>query len=641
MPLLAYRNLTVSFGGPRLLDNAALTLEPRERVALFGRNGEGKSTLLRVLAGQVAPDRGEVEAIPELRVAKLEQEARDDLEGSVFDIVAGGLGREAQAVSEYHRATLELAERPDDPEVADRLDALQAELDRIDGWSLEHKVENLLDRVELDGDARYDELSGGMKRRALLARALVADPHILLLDEPTNHLDLPGIRWLEEFLRRAEPTIVFVSHDRAFVRKLATRILDLDRGQLTSYPGDYDTYLDRKTEMLEAQAKQQAVFDKKLAEEEAWIRKGIKARRTRNQGRVKELRRMRAERAQRRQKQGNAKMGLSSGQMSGRKVITVENLGYWQNGQPLIEDFSNVIWRGDKIGVVGLNGAGKTTLLRLLLKEIEPHAGSVTHGTKLEVAYLDQHRARLDDRLSAMENVNGDRETVAVNGKERHILSYLRDFLFTPKQARAPIDKLSGGERARLLLARLFVQPANVLVLDEPTNDLDIETVELLEERLLDYQGTLLLVSHDRSFLDNVVTSTFALDGSGRVDEYVGGAEQWLADFESRMAAHKSAAKTAEQPANARPAQPPPAEPAPAELSRRERETLDALPGRIEALEKEHAEIAERMNAPDGDRDNANKPAADGKRLEELENEIKQAYQQWDELESRDTSHPP
>ena len=526
--LLSYRNLTVSFGGPKLLDDAGLIIAKRERICLLGRNGEGKSTLLRILNGEIEPDSGEIEAIPGLRIGKLDQEVPASLEGTVFEIVAQGLGKAAKTIAQYHHLLHEIGEHPEDESIGEQLDKLQYQLDQTGGWDIENKVENILQRVELDGDQEFTSLSGGNKRRALLARALIAEPHILLLDEPTNHLDIPGIRWLEEFLRKADIALLFVSHDRAFIQRVANKTLDLDRGQLTRWECDYGTYLIRKAELLAGEAKQQAVFDKKLAEEEVWIRKGIQARRTRNEGRVRALKKMRKERAERRNIQGKTKLDLSDAQQSGRKVITVNEISYAWGEQTLINNFSTTIWRGDKIGIIGLNGSGKTTLLNLLLKKLEPNNGSIMHGTKLEVAYFDQHRDQLDDKLSVAENVHAAGEMVNVNGKPRHILSYLQDFLFTPHTSRSPISKLSGGERARLLLAKLFLQPANVLVLDEPTNDLDIETVELLEERLLEYSGTLLLVSHDRSFLDNIVTSTIALEGKGAIEEYVGGCEEWL-----------------------------------------------------------------------------------------------------------------
>lgn len=629
MALLTYRNLTVSFGGPRLLNDAGLTVEKRERICLIGRNGEGKSTLLRIIGGQIKPDAGEIEAIPGLRIGKLDQEVPAHLEGTVFEIVADGLGPAAKTVAEYHRLAHEYAENPED-EIAEHLDRLQEELDRTDGWSLEHKVESILNRVELDGDMLFSALSGGNKRRALLARALTMEPHILLLDEPTNHLDIPGIRWLEEFLRKSDISLLFVSHDRAFIRRVANRILDLDRGQLTSWSCDYDTYLTRKAELLAGEAKQQAVFDKKLAEEEVWIRKGIQARRTRNEGRVRSLQKMRRERAKRRNIIGTSNLNLNEGQLSGRKVITVDNISYDWGDKPLIQDFSTVVWRGDKIGIVGLNGSGKTTLLNLLLEKLQPQQGSVTAGTKLEVAYFDQHRAQLDEKLSVAENVHPYGEMVTLNGKQRHIITYLQDFLFTPETSRSPITKLSGGERARLLLARLFLQPANVLVLDEPTNDLDIETVELLEERLLEYDGTLLLVSHDRSFLDNVVTSTIALEGNGLVTEYNGGCEDWLEQYEARKAAETLAAKAPAPVAKA--AAPAAQAKSERKLSNKEREALKTLPSLIEKLEAEHAALSEKMASAEYYQDKNSDLSGDAQRLEQLESDTMEAYEQWEAL---------
>ncbi len=630
MSLLTYRNLTVSFGGPKLLDNAGITIAKRERICLLGRNGEGKSTLLRILSGQISPDRGEIEAIPGLRIGKLDQEVPASITGTVFELVAEGLGQAAKAIAEYHHLLHELADKPDDTAIAERLDELQHTLDQSDGWALEHKVDNILQRVELDGEQEFNALSGGNKRRALLARALISEPHILLLDEPTNHLDIPGIRWLEEFLRKTDISLLFVSHDRAFIKRVANRIVDLDRGQITSWDCDYETYLERKAEFLAGEAKQQAVFDKKLAEEEVWIRKGIQARRTRNEGRVRALKKMREERAERRNVQGKTKLDMNDAQTSGRKVITVDEVRYSWNNTPLIEKFSTTIWRGDKIGIVGLNGSGKTTLLNLLLKKLEPESGTVTHGTKLEVAYFDQHRAQLDESLTVAENVNPYGDTVTINGKQRHILTYLQDFLFTPHTSRSPITKLSGGERARLLLARLFLQPANVLVLDEPTNDLDIETVELLEERLLEYPGTLLLVSHDRNFLDNVVTSTIALEGKGQIQEYVGGCEEWLKKQEASTAFDKKPkAKVVANPPT--PALNTTAQPK-RTLTNKEREALKNLPKQIEKLESEHAALSAKMATSEYYQDQKNDPAADAQKLEQLETGILEAYEQWEHL---------
>ena len=626
--MLSYRNLTVSFGGPRLLDNAGLTIAKRERICLLGRNGEGKSTLLRILNSEIEPDKGEIEAIPGLRIGKLDQEVPAALEGTVFECVVQGLGEAAETIAQYHHLLHEIGEHPDDESIGAQLDELQHQLDQTDGWAIEHKVENILQRVELDGDQEFASLSGGNKRRALLAQAHIKEPHILLLDEPTNHLDIPGIQWLEEFLRKADIALLFVSHDRAFIQRVSNKILDLDRGQLTRWECEYDTYLVRKAELLAGEAKQQAVFDKKLAEEEVWIRKGIQARRTRNEGRVRSLKKMREERANRRNVQDKTKLDLSNAQLSGRKVITVDDISYAWGEQPLIKNFSTTIWRGDKIGIVGLNGSGKTTLLNLLLNKLDPTSGSVTHGTKLEVAYFDQHRDQLDETLSVAENVHPAGEMVNINGKPRHILSYLQDFLFTPHTSRSPITKLSGGERARLLLAKLFIQPANVLVLDEPTNDLDIETVELLEERLLEYSGTLLLVSHDRSFLNNIVTSTIALEGNGQIEEYVGGCEEWLKKQEDKKASNKKNASTIQ----------PPAKPAPTkkrQLSNKEREALKVLPGKIETLEAEYTALGEKMARSEYYQDSKSDIAGDAKRLESLEVQILEAYEQLEAFESR------
>ena len=628
--LLAYRNLTISFGGPRLLDDAGLTIGKRERICLVGRNGEGKSTLLRIIAGQIKPDLGEMEAIPNLRIGKLDQEVPDQLEGSVFDLVAGGLGTAAKSIAEYHRLAKEYADNPNEA-IARQLDHLQETLDRTDGWTLEHKVDSILNRVELNGDDSFALLSGGNKRRALLARALVDEPQILLLDEPTNHLDIPGIQWMETFLRKSDCALLFISHDRMFIRQIATRILDLDRGQLTSWNCDYDTYLARKAELLAGEAKQQAIFDKKLAEEEIWIRKGIQARRTRNEGRVRSLRKMRLERAKRREVTGTSKLNLNQNKLSGRKVITVDSIAYSWNEKPLIRDFSTVIWRGDKIGIVGLNGSGKTTLLNLLLGKLSPQKGTVTLGTKLDIAYFDQHRAQLDTSLTVAENVHPHGEMVTINGKQKHILTYLQDFLFTPQTARAPITKLSGGERARLLLARLFLQPANVLVLDEPTNDLDIETVELLEERLLDYQGTLLLVSHDRSFLNNVVTATIALEGDGYITEYNGGCEDWLENHKASQTERAKPVKTKTTTNKASQQK----DQTSRKLNNKEREALKNLPDRIAQLEAEHAQLSEKMASPAYYQDTTNDVAADVKQLEQLEADTLAAYEEWETLEER------
>ena len=617
MAIISYRNLTVSFGGPLLLDDVGISIEKKERICLLGRNGEGKSTLLRILSGQVIPDKGESERLPNFRVAKLDQEIPVGVQGSVFDVVAEGLGEKADILRAYNQASLQLDEKPEDEKLADEVDRLQSELDRTDGWSLDHKVASIIDRVGLTQEQSFATLSGGNKSRALLARALVAEPHVLILDEPTNHLDFEGIQWLEKFLQKAEFAVLFVSHDRSFIRFVATRILELDRGKLTSWTCGYDKFLERKADLLSAEEKQNAVFDKKLAEEEVWIRKGIQARRTRNEGRVRALFKLREERSDRREQQGKSKISSNKGQTSGRKVISIKDLEFGWDEQTLIKDFSTTIWRGDKIGVVGLNGSGKSTLLKLLLKKLEPKQGSIEHGTKLDVAYFDQHKEILNDSLSVAENVAPNGDTVTINGYSKHILSYLKDFLFLPETARGPVKMLSGGERARVLLAKFFLQPANLLVLDEPTNDLDIETIELLEERLLQFDGTLLLVSHDRDFLNNVVTATFAMDGKGGVTEYAGGCDRWLAEQEEgKNSSNRAKPRVVENNEK------------PRKLLNKEKEALIELPKKIEKMEAERDQITAIMQSPDYYRNPKSDPTGDQESLEKLEKKIGISYSQ-------------
>ena len=628
MSLISYRNLSISFGGPLLLDDVGITIDRKERICLLGRNGEGKSTLLRILAEQVKPDTGEVERMDGFRVAKLDQEIPVGVEGTVFDLVAKGLGPEANLLREYNLAVQKLGESSEDEKLGEEVDRLQAELDRTDGWSLDHRISSVVDRVGLNPDETFDTLSGGNKSRAMLAQALVSEPHLLILDEPTNHLDFAGIRWIQEFLKKGDFSVLFVSHDRSFLRSLSTRILELDRGNLTSWKCGYEKFLTRKKEFLLAEEKNNAVFDKKLAEEEVWIRKGIQARRTRNEGRVRALFKLREERSARREVQGKVSLSASNqAQTSGRKVITVKNVNYSWGEQEIVYDFNTTIWRGDKIGVVGLNGSGKSTLLQLLLKKLEPDSGTIDHGTKLEVAYFDQLKAQIREDLSVAENVAPNGDTVEINGNKKHILSYLRDFLFLPETARAPAKMLSGGERARLLLAKLFIQPANLLVLDEPTNDLDIETIELLEERLLDFDGTLLLVSHDRDFLDNVVTATIALDGKGGVTEYAGGCGDWL----DQMSLPKQRAKSVDK------SKPKVNEigqrPKKRKLLNKEREALVNLPIQIEEMEAERDRITSSMQEPDYYRNSDNDPLADQEKLERLEKEIFHRYELWEDLE--------
>ena len=623
MALISYRNLSVSFGGPLLLDDVGISIEKKERICLLGRNGEGKSTLLRILSGQIEADKGESERVPDFRVAKLDQEIPNGVEGSVFDVVAQGLGKKADILRSYNQASLQLSDNPDDSKLADEVDRLQSELDETDGWSLDHQVASIIDRVGLEQDDAFDTLSGGNKSRALLARALVGQPHLLILDEPTNHLDFEGIQWLEKFLQKAEFSSLFVSHDRSFIRSVSTRILELDRGNLTSWNCGYDKFLERKAEILSAEEKQNAVFDKKLAEEEVWIRKGIQARRTRNEGRVRALFKLREERSNRRELQGKSNLSANQGQTSGRKVITVKDVDFGWDTKRIVDDFSTTVWRGDKLGVVGLNGSGKSTLLKLMLKKLEPTRGTIEHGTKLEVAYFDQHKEIVNENLTVAENVAPNGDTVTINGHSKHILSYLKDFLFLPETARAPAKMLSGGERARLLLAKLFLQPANLLVMDEPTNDLDIETIELLEERLLQFEGTLLLVSHDRAFLNNVVTGTFALDGIGGVTEYAGGCDQWLSDREhaKNMGSSKKAKAVPVQKKSKK-------------LSNKDKEALIEIPKQIEKMEAERDQITAAMQNPDYYRNPKSDPSGDQANLEKLEVQIASSYSRWEELEA-------
>ena len=622
MPLITLSGVDYGVGGPLLLEHADLSIEPGERIALIGRNGAGKSTLLKLLAGELKPDDGEVRLESGRRVARLEQEVPQDASGTVFDVVAQGLGEAGPLLAHYHH----LVHAADVDTVA--LAAVQARIEAVHGWSLDQRVAETLGRLALDGDADFAALSGGMKRRVLLARALVSAPDLLLLDEPTNHLDVAAIDWLEGFLSQWPGALVFVTHDRRFLRALATRIVEIDRGQVTSWPGDWANYLRRREERANAQAQGNARFDKLLAQEEAWIRQGIKARRTRDEGRVRRLEAMRRERAQRRAQTGNVRMQAADAGASGKKVIEARDVSFGYAGHALVRDFDTTLLRGDRIGLVGPNGSGKTTLLKLLLGELAPDSGEVRLGTRLQVAYFDQYRATLREDWNAIENVAGGQDFVEIGGARKHVLGYLQEFLFTPERARAPITRLSGGERNRLLLARLFAQPSNLLVMDEPTNDLDVETLELLEELLADYPGTLLLVSHDREFLDNVVTSTLVMEGDGRVGEYVGGYSDWLRQRPAQDAPGKptpgKAAATAPAPVAA---------PAKRRLGYKETRELEQLPARIEALE---ADIAARLEAM-GDaaffQREAAQVAADNAALAHAQAELEQAYARWAELE--------
>jgi len=630
MALIALSDVTLGFRGPPVLDHSHLTIEAGERVCLLGRNGTGKTTLLRLLLGTLEPDQGEVIRQQGLRTAMLPQQVPQDLHGSVYDEVTQGFGPKAELLTEYHHLAGRLASEQS-RELEVELGRIQHALEVDGGWNMHQQTEAVLSRMDLQSDADVATLSAGMKRRVLLAKAVVGAPDLLLLDEPTNHLDIDAIRWLEDFLLRYSGTLLFVTHDRALLRNVATRILELDRGRLTSWSCDYATYLNRKQAALDAEARQNAEFDKKLAQEEVWIRTGIKARRTRNEGRVRALEELRQARRERRERPGEVKMEIQEAQRTGRLVIEAKQLGFRYGSQAIVHDFSTMIMRGDRVGLIGPNGSGKTTLLQLLLGDLSPQTGTIRHGTHLEIAYFDQLHAQLDETKSVRENVRDGSDSVTVNGQARHIIGYLEDFLFPPEQAGGPITRLSGGERNRLLLARLFTKPSNVLVMDEPTNDLDLETLELLEELLSEYAGTLLLVSHDREFLNNVVTSTLVLEGEGRVNEYAGGYDDWL---RQRPEVPSQAAK----PSSVRSA-PSSAPPQRARrLTYKDQRELENLPQRIETLETELGELHQLMADPAFYRKPAAEIVAVKSRLQCLQNDVTEAYRRWEELETLGTS---
>lgn len=626
MAYITLRDVQLAFGGPFLLDGANFNLERGERVCLIGRNGEGKSTLLKLIEGSLLPDRGEVSIQNGITISMLAQDVPMD-SGKVADIVADGAGEAATVLRAYHEASDACV--LGDMDACDRMGELQHKLDQVDGWALETKVNSILSKMGLDPDADLADLSGGRKRRVLLARALLTQPDVLLLDEPTNHLDVESIEWLEKFLLdQNNLTLLFISHDRSFVDSIATRIVELDRGTLRSYEGNYTRYLDLKAQQMEAEEKQNALFDKRLAEEEVWIRQGIKARRTRNEGRVRALKDLREESKARRSQQGKVSMATQDANRSGKLVFDIEHLSVaFGDQEPIIKDFSALVLRGDRIGLVGDNGVGKTTLIKAILGELE-HSGTVKTGTQLEVAYFDQLRNALDLEKSVKDNVSEGSDFVDVNGGRRHIYSYLQDFLFSPERARTPVKALSGGERNRILLAKLLLKPSNLIVMDEPTNDLDMVTLELLEEMLGGYKGTLLLISHDRAFMDNVVTSTWVFDGKGHIDEYVGGYQDYLEQRPDQTAVdQKSDVKKALAKAEA-------AVPKKAKLSYKDQRALEQLPAEMEALETEQASLNEKL--ADGslfvsDADAAAKISA---RLAEIDELLLEKLERWEELDN-------
>ncbi len=628
MALITIKNLSLAFGGPSVLDKVNLSIEPGERLCLIGQNGTGKSTLMSVLCGELQADDGSIEQRQGLRITRLIQEVPNLTEGTVFDVVADGLGSAGKLLRQYHHLIEEMADGSS-PAQLQKLEHIQHELEAVEGWQLNTKAEAVIQRLNLPIDHPFETLSGGQKRRTLLAQALISEPDLLLLDEPTNHLDIESIEWMEEFLLGFNATLLFVTHDRSFLRKLATRIIELDRGQLTSWPGNYEAYQRHKQQALESEAKEQNRFDKKLAQEEIWIRQGIKARRTRNEGRVRALEKMRSERNQRRGLSGKVKMQAGLAERSGKLVIEAENVTYGEGEHTFVRNFSTTILRGDKVGIIGPNGIGKTTLLGILLERVKVQEGTIRNGTNLEFAYFDQLREHLDENKTVREHIGDGSDNVIINGQSKHVISYLQDFLFPPDRIRTPVKALSGGERNRLIMARMFARPSNVLILDEPTNDLDAETLELLEELLIDYPGTILLISHDRTFLNNVVTSTLVFEGEGVLNEYVGGYDDWVRMRDDSVKADKT-----KQKKNIPTPTVTPVTSKPRKLAYKEQRELETLPQTIEKLEQEQAELHDKLGDPNFYQQPGNDINTIKQRLDAIDTELSRAYKRWEELEA-------
>ncbi len=627
MPLLKLDRVSLNFGAHVLLDAVDFTLGKGERVGLLGRNGAGKTTLLKLINGDVAPESGERWIRSGVKISYLDQDLPHADEQDVYDVVAHGLAGTGDLLARYHHAIGEGDMRS--------VEKIQQEIEARDGWRLQQQVETVISQLQLPGDERMSNLSGGWRRRVALGQALVSEPDILLLDEPTNHLDIPAIEWLEQQLRNYPGAVMFVTHDRAFLQQVANSVTELDRGRLTRWDGDYSGFLAFREQQLAAEERENALFDKRLAEEEKWIRQGIKARRTRNEGRVRALKAMREQRRQRRELADRAEFGVESAERSGKRVVELEHVSKRFGDRVVIRDFSTLVKRGDRIGIVGANGAGKSTLIRILLGELQPDSGTVKQGTRLEIAYFDQLRARLDPERNLIDNVCEGQDFIEIGGRKRHAVSYLGEFMFTPDRVRMPVKALSGGEQNRAILARLFSKPANLLVLDEPTNDLDVETLELLEEILLEFDGTVLLVSHDRRFMDNVVTGIFVMPGNGEVEEYVGGYSSWaagggcLAPVDQR--ADETQPEEAGRKARARPKQ---AAPRPKKLSYRDQRELDALPERIELLDSRLQELEAEISAPDFYQQDHAVTQVIIEKMEKTRSELEAAYSRWDELES-------
>ena len=628
--LLRLNDISLAYGPRPLLDKVDLVLNAHERVCLIGRNGAGKSSLMQVIAGHVTPDAGNIWRADGLKIASLQQDVPLEDPRSVYQAVAASLGELGELMHRFHQAAALVAKDASERHMKD-IEIIQQEMEAKHAWNLQLRVETVISRLGLPGDEIIDNLSGGQRRQVLLAQALVTEPDLLLLDEPTNHLDIDAIAWLESWLRDYGGSVLFVTHDRTFLQNTATRIIELDRGRLYSWDCDYRTYLQRKEAALAAEEAEAARFDKQLAEEEIWVRQGVKARRTRNEGRVRRLQKLRMEREQRRESMGKARMALDSGELSGRLVIEAEHISAAWQVQTIIKDFSVRIVRGDRIGIVGPNGAGKSTLIKILLGEIEPDTGTIRRGSNLQVAYFDQHRAVLDPERTVMDSVAGGADSVIVNGRSKHVIAYLQDFLFSPARSRTLVKSLSGGEKNRLMLARLFARPANLLVLDEPTNDLDVETLEMLEDVLSAYGGTLLVVSHDRSFLDNVVTSILVFEGGGHIGEYLGGYREWMAQRVSGEAKRAPIAQSVVSKVD------PVKDAAPGrskKLSYKEQRELEALPARIEALEAEQAELGRTMSNADFYRRDKREITQVLERIEVLKQELDEAYARWEALDS-------
>ncbi len=618
MSLVNANNIYHSYGDQPLLEYANLTIEAGERICLVGRNGAGKSTLLKILIRQINPDEGSISFARDIRIAELKQEVPAGLQGSVYDCIATGLGSLSSLITDWHHS---LVDASSDPAALARMQKLQDNIEANDAWNLENRVSTTISRLGLPADTDFSQLSGGMQRRVLLGQALVANPDLLLLDEPTNHLDIESIVWLEEFLRAFKGSLLFITHDRSFLQALATRIIDLDRGQLSSWPGDYKNFLQAKQALLDTEATHNTLFDKKLAQEEVWIRQGIKARRTRNEGRVRALKKLREQRSQRREMQGRVNLAAQKSELSGKIVVDVEDLRYEWPDKLIVDKFNCKILRGDKIGIIGPNGCGKTTLIQLLLGQLAPQQGRVTLGTRLEVAYFDQHRETIDLNRSVRENIADRSDQVTINGQPKHVISYLKNFLFTEKKINMPAKALSGGERNRLLLAKLFTRSFNFLIMDEPTNDLDMETLELLEELLLEFKGTLLLISHDRSFIDNIVTSTLVFDAPAEINEYVGGYEDWLRQKPSISELGNTGLTQVKQRI-----------PRP-RINQQDQKELKTMPGKIEQLEIEIAEIQNRFSDPELFRKDPRLFTESQKQLAQRQKSLQILFDRWEFLE--------